>query len=281
VPEKGTSLTLGVVIQPRFIPGLSISVDYYDIKIRDVIQGLAGQTIINQCYDDPGGIDNQFCAAIFRRSDPDPLKNFTFAGQTSRTFTGVDTIPLTKIGPSFLNQPFNFANLKTSGVDADVAYRRKIFGNVDLNLRGLVSYVHNRQAFTSITQPDFATQFARTLGDPRWEGSFSADLDFGVFEFGYDMRYIGKQLIGAFNTQLTEQGRPPTNADAFPFLYYPEVFYHDFRIGIEPNNRFEFYAGVDNVLDRQPPLGLGGTGGGSAIFSNTGRFFYAGALVKF
>jgi outer membrane receptor protein involved in Fe transport len=281
VPEKGTSLTVGAVIQPRFFPGFSLTIDYYDIKIRDVIQGLTGQTIINQCYDDPGGLDNQFCKVIFRRTSPDPFVNFTFAGQSSRTFTGVDTIPLPVIGPSFLNQPFNFANLKTSGVDVDAAYRRKIFGNVDLNLRGLLSYVRNRQGFTSITQPDFGTQFAGTLGDPSWEGSFSADLDFGMFEFGYDLRWIGKQFIGAFATQNREQGRPPTNADAFPVKTYPDVFYHDIRVGFEPNDRFEFYVGVDNVLDRYPPFGLDATGGGGAIFSNTGRFFYAGALVKF
>lgn len=281
IPEKGKSITAGVVIQPRFLSGFSLTIDYYNIKIKDVIQGLNGQTIINQCYDDPGGIDNQFCAAIFRRTDPDPLKNFTFAGQTSRTFVGVDTIELSKIGPSFLNQPFNFAKLKTSGVDVDAAYRRKIFGDMDLNLRGLFSFVKNRQNFTSITLPNQGTQFAGTLGDPKYEATFSADLDTGVVKFGYDLRFIGKQLIGAFNTQKTEQGRPPTNADAFPVLNYPKVFYHDIRIGIEPNKRFEFYVGMDNVLDRQPPFGLDATGGGGAIYSNTGRFFYAGASAKF
>jgi outer membrane receptor protein involved in Fe transport len=59
------------------------------------------------------------------------------------------------------------------------------------------------------------------------------------------------------------------------------VFYHDIRIAIEPSNRFEFTLGVDNVLDRQPPFGLTGAGAGSGIFSNTGRSFYAGAVVKF
>jgi outer membrane receptor protein involved in Fe transport len=39
--------------------------------------------------------------------------------------------------------------------------------------------------------------------------------------------------------------------------------------------------GVDNVLNRNPPYGLTGAGAGSGIFTNRGRFFYAGAVARF
>ena len=39
--------------------------------------------------------------------------------------------------------------------------------------------------------------------------------------------------------------------------------------------------GVDNVLNTLPPLGLTGVGGGSGIYSNRGRFFYAGVIARF
>ena len=32
--ETSNSWTVGAVIQPRFIPGLSLSVDYYNIKVK-------------------------------------------------------------------------------------------------------------------------------------------------------------------------------------------------------------------------------------------------------
>lgn len=281
VPEVGTSLTLGGVFQPSFLPGFSLTIDYYDIKVKKVIQGLNGQTIIDLCYDDPGGIDNQFCNVIFRRRSTDPLVDFTFDGQASRTFVGADTVPLPRLGPSFLNTPFNFAALKTSGVDFDAAYRRKIFGNIDLNLRAVVSWIENRETFSSITEPDRSTQFAGTLGDPEWEGTFNARLDFGQFDIGYGLQYIGRQTIGAFATQFSNQGRPPENADAFPTRYYPDVFYHDVRVAFQPNEQFEFYVGVDNIADRYPPFGLDATGAGGGIFSNTGRFFYSGARITF
>ena len=39
------------MIQPRFIPGFSLSVDYYKIKVNDVIVSLSAQQIVNSCYD--------------------------------------------------------------------------------------------------------------------------------------------------------------------------------------------------------------------------------------
>ncbi len=88
-------------------------------------------------------------------------------------------------------------------------------------------------------------------------------------------------MIGAFATQNSNQGRPPENADAFPTKFYPDVFYHDLRVGFQPAKSFEFYVGADNIFDRYPPFGLNGTGDGSAIFSTTGRFFYSGARINF
>jgi len=47
------------------------------------------------------------------------------------------------------------------------------------------------------------------------------------------------------------------------------------------DDRFRIYGGIDNITDRQPPLGLDGTGAGSGIYNNIGRFFYVGAEAKF
>ena len=51
--EKSDSWTYGVVIQPRFVPGLNLSVDYYDIKVKGIIASLTAQQIVNSCYDSP------------------------------------------------------------------------------------------------------------------------------------------------------------------------------------------------------------------------------------
>src|SRR5690606_18992100 len=98
-PEVGKSWTIGAVLQPRFIPGLSVTIDYYDIKIEQAINSLVGQSIINRCYDDPVGINNPFCDAVFRRTSSDPLVAHTFAGQAGRRFDGFPDFNL--LGPPY------------------------------------------------------------------------------------------------------------------------------------------------------------------------------------
>ena len=274
--EKSTSFTAGAVIQPPQVRGLTVSVDYYNIEIRNVIFSLAGQTIINQCYDNPSGINNQFCQAINRRPDG------TFAGQPDFLIDGVPvrSYTLTPGDSSFLSGPFNFARQKTSGIDGDVRYAFKFGRDIGVNLHGLVSYVIKRDNFTDIDQPNFIDQQLLELGDPQWAGNLNANVDFGDITFSYSFHYIGKQSIDDIEATRSIQGRPPENPYGYPRAFYPEITYHDFRLGFDVNEQFTFYGGVDNAFDRLPPLGLDGTGYGSGIYDNVGRYLYAGVRVK-
>ena len=273
--ERSDSFTVGAVFQPRAVPGLSLTVDYYNVTINNVIFSLGAQTLINQCYDAPGGINNPYCAAVFRRPDG------TFQGQSNRVVGGT-TVNYTvgATDASFLSGPFNFAKQKTSGIDADLRYAHT-FGRTKVNIGGILSYVINRDNYTDINRPEFINQQLLELGDPQWRGTFNLDVDFGMFDFGYDFRYIGKQTIGTFEAQNSLQGRPPENADQYPQVYYPQITYSDVQFGFKSNDNLRFYLGVDNVFDQLPPFGIDGTSEGGAIFDNIGRFFYAGASFKF
>ncbi|MBN9787096.1 TonB-dependent receptor [Pseudonocardia sp. TMWB2A] len=283
LPEVGKSFTLGAVFQPTFLPGFAMTVDYYNIKVKNVISGLTGQAIINRCYDDPGGINNVFCDAISRRTSSDPLANLTFDGQSSRRLDNINgDITLPVLGASFYNQPFNFAALKTSGIDADIMYRHSFNDNTALTLRALVSYLIKRESYSYITEPNRSDRLHGTLGDPVWAGSLSANLDLGGVDLGYSMRFVGKQIMKGFGweTFFPHQGRPATNPDARPMPYYPTQTYHNFRIGVDVNKTFEFYTGVDNAFNQLPPYDATGTGD-DAIYPALGRFFYAGFTAKF
>ena len=94
--ETSTSYTVGAIIEPHWIPGLSITVDYYNIKVRNLIATLSAQTIINSCYNSPSGINNPFCAEVFRNPD------HTFAN------------------PATLAGPINFQKQITRGIDVDL-----------------------------------------------------------------------------------------------------------------------------------------------------------------
>ncbi len=60
-PEIADTYTVGIVLTPRVVPNLQISVDYFDIKIKDVIETLGGNTIINGCV-----FDDVFCNLVHR-----------------------------------------------------------------------------------------------------------------------------------------------------------------------------------------------------------------------
>jgi outer membrane receptor protein involved in Fe transport len=273
--ETSNSLTAGAVFQPRFIPGLSLSIDYYRIEVKNVIFSLAAQTIINQCYDNPSGIANPFCSAVFRNP------NGTFLGQSDVSHGGT-TVSLSPTGASFVSGPFNFAKQITSGIDTDVAYRHNLTDDTSISLRGILTHTFIRNNFTDVTNPKFAQRQLSVLGDPEWQGQVSANLVVGEFNFGYRLRYIGKQLVATtYEAQNPFQGRPPTSPEAFPFAYYNPVTYHDFRLDVVPKkSNFNFYIGVDNAFDKLPQYDLQGTEAGDP-FSPVGRFFYAGAEIKF
>ncbi len=40
---------MGLVLQPRVVPNLTLSVDYFNIKIKDVIGAIGGNTILLDC----------------------------------------------------------------------------------------------------------------------------------------------------------------------------------------------------------------------------------------
>ena len=275
--ERGTSYTVGAVFQPEFVPGLAITVDYYKITVKNAIQALGGQTIINQCYDSPSGIDNPYCAAITRNP------NGTFAGQDSVVLNNGTIVGFPRTGSSVQIGAFNFARLKVSGIDGDISYRANLGDNISLNLRGLVSYVINKDNYTDILRPDFRNQFLLELGDPQWEGNLNANIDFGSFDIGYRFRYIGKMIANglAYETFNGIQGRAPENPDALADPYFSPMTYSDIRVGIDATDKFQFYLGVDNIFNRLPFAGLTGTGGGDAIYDNIGRRFYAGVDVRF
>src|SRR5207248_5094020 len=48
-PEKADTYTAGVVLQPRFIPGLALTADYFNIKVKGLVGTLGFQPILNFC----------------------------------------------------------------------------------------------------------------------------------------------------------------------------------------------------------------------------------------
>jgi len=254
IEERSRSLTIGGAFTPRFIPGLNLSLDYYRITVKNVITSVSAQNVLNLCYDAPT-LTNAFC--------PNVLRDATGAF----------------LRPGVLTKSFNYAKRVAEGVDADVSYNYNLGRFGSLSNRAVLTWVRKRDNYPIITDQTFRDQILNELGDPEWAFNFSADWKMDKLSIGYRLRYLDKMYVNTIEDIISINGAGPQNPDFSNPLFYPETFYHDFRVAYDVNKRFQIYGGLDNAFDKQPPLGLTGSGEGSGIYDNVGRFMYVGVKV--
>lgn len=264
--EKSTSYTIGGVFQPTFAPGFSLTVDYFDIKVDNVISSVTAQDIVDNCYD-ATDLNNQFCA-LFQRAG---------AGGGP-----VGEIPFRILEGSLLASTLNFAKLKARGIDTAVSYRRNFEGG-SFGINAIWTRTLQRDDFLDLANPDRADQILLELGDPRDQVNLNMNVGIGPVTFGYQARFIGKQTLtgGTYENIFSKQGRPPENADYGPVRFTPNVYYHDARVDLKVNEKFNIYAGVDNIGNQLPPFGYTGVTEGSGIYDNRGRYGYVGVVARY
>jgi hypothetical protein len=253
-------------------------VDYFKIRVDDVIVSSTAQTIANSCYDQPS-LDNQFCALFTR-------------------FTGPGTGPLGEapgdiLGNSLTSSPLNFARRERRGIDVNAAYRTQLGSNARLDTQLIYVRTLKSSNFENPSNPSFENRILGEVGDPRNEFRWDTDVKVGAFTFGYKMQYIGKMEISAFEDRNAINGAAAGNNEDFADIRkLPATFYHDIRA--EYNLKagafggdYTIYGGVDNLLNTFPPLGSTGTGAGpgavgnAGIYDVRGRTFYIGAKARF
>ncbi len=274
--ETSDSYTVGVVLTPRIVPGLSVTVDYFNITVNDVIGAVGAAQIVASCYDQPT-LDNPFCALFQRNRGPGLGPNQEVPGQVLQR--------------NLIASPINFQSLKRSGIDFEVAYRREIVEDITLNSRLIYTHQLQNSNFVNPADPTFENRILSELGDPQDEFRFDVDLTLDAFTFGYQLSYIGSQVTSTFEAFFPLQDRGAQNLDALDTIEYPSVAYHDIRFEWRVRGGDSFlgqrekdlsvYVGVDNLTDQNPPLDLTGIGGGSSIYSVRGRNFYAGFRARF
>ena len=251
VPERANTFTAGVVLQPRFIPGLRFSADYFDIKIMDVITQMAPQDMVNGCYAGNAAL----------------CDNIIFGA--GRAITGVR------------NKIQNFASLDTSGWDFEFSYRmpKPVFGG-DLSFRALGSFVADLTTTDAAGITDRAKQTV-----PEWSWNVSANYDIGKFGFNVQARYIGPTTI---DVTLRQPGDPDYNAAAAnsvsvnrrPAFTYLNMSVQ-YRLIDTPDRKLQLYGVVNNVMDLDPPLGSPGNQTGPSLFDLVGRSFRVGARFNY
>jgi iron complex outermembrane recepter protein len=239
--ETAKTKTLGVILQPSFLPGFSVAVDGYDIKLTNAINQVSAQELADLCVDQPS-INNVFCAAITR----------TNGGANAGRISG------------FTVQPENVANFKTRGIDFAVNYAFKPRENDRINLRVTGGYL-DRLEF--IGTPGANPTIDRNQPNaPKWVISGDATYTTGALTLNYGINYFSK--TNRFSQDLL---------DAQPDIAEPEFkkikakWEHDIQASIDVDEKFSFYAGVNNLWDQKPDFAST-----SFPVSAVGRFFYVG-----
>jgi outer membrane receptor protein involved in Fe transport len=175
-PEISKTKTLGFVYQPTDLSGLNVSVDWYQVRVRDNIQQTTAQSVINGCY-----LENEpfLCSLITREG---PLLN------------GVNQISL--IGVPYYNQNA----VEAKGIDFEVNYRKDVdwFGGGELiGMRFLSSWLDERNNIAStgtVTRLAGTCETTVTCGLPEWTALIQGNYNRGPLGLSLSVRYTDSML---------------------------------------------------------------------------------------
>lgn len=260
--ETADSWTLGAVIAPRSIDALrnvALTVDYYNIEITDAINGFPRQFTLNQCY----GEGNQtFCDLITRRP----------------TATAVNSAGSIELINAF---QVNAARLETAGIDATLTY------NTSLDGIGMPGNAFARVSYNHIFKFDFFA-IEDADADPS-DGEIGTAKDRFTATVGYSDDVVRLSFTGTYIGKSYEDQDFCASFDLEPrCVSVPAQFYLDSQATFKASDNYEFYVGVDNLLDNDAPnilsgtsFNVTGTDTAADVYDVFGRRFYFGARLRF
>ena len=232
-PEKSKSFGYGLVLTPRFAPGLAATIDYYNIRIDNTILtgGIVSATSVDAvllgCYG--------------------PAQNKSYCDLVTRNAAGT----ITQLNS--LNA--NFGVARVTGTDFSLAYDTKRAG-LELPFPGsiAVDLQLEEQYKNSQTNADGSTsnfvgafQYASEGINPHWKGFVMLDYNVGPWTLHWDTRYI-EHMVNFDDPGNHVYGN-----------FIPTTYYHalsgSYRLkDVGPLKSTRFVVGVNNLLDKDPPF---------------------------
>jgi iron complex outermembrane receptor protein len=266
-PEKATTRTVGLVLQPQFLKGFNATLDWWDIDLKGAISGVGPRTILFTCLETG---DPLFCDRVHRDSN--------------------GSLWLTPQG--FIdNRLINIGALKLRGLDIGVNYVRNLGRIGSANFE----FIGSRMLMWKVSPGGLATPFdcvglygspcERSL--PRWRHNARMTWD---HRSGVSLSLYWRH-IGATKAAPPQLGR----TQGFPI--YPGDLkigaqnYFDLTSVFHIERKYLLRLGVNNLFDRPPPIigGSSNTAAGAGVNGNTfaalydplGRQFFAGVTINF
>lgn len=286
-PEKSESINLGLVLEPEFIPGLTITVDYWRVKQK----GLVGTF----------GDDNAIALDLLRRLGGSTNPNVIRADPTAADialFTGTSLAPAGKI-IQVLDPYLNLDSRTSKGWDFGLYYKVPDFGlgkfRLSLNAARLVGFYQSAgpqgqeiiDAVAAGTLPLDVTvgglgQLLEVEGRPKWRVTGSVDWSSGPFDASVFGQYTGKVYDTSVVRDVLVVSDDP-NANFYPvsdqFTMNVSLAYEFKKDGPLKGTRVRF--AVNNLFDQAPPLADEDYGFFSSLYTARGRNFHIEVRKKF
>ncbi len=266
-PEKADTTTLGLVIQPAFLRGFTLSVDAYRISIAGAIQTTNELTQLNECQ--ASGGTSPICALIIR---PFPFSNTTPANAPTQIFV----------------LPQNLAMLKTQGLDFELNYTTALGGvfapaGGRLTLRAFANYLDEYSTQAGAAQP-VLQRAGRTIngygtgGLPKWRGllvqTYAQD--------GFDIT-VNERFTGHYRRGVTEVFAPGFDTVSNNRTYVDL----NLNVNIAGPGKPQFFVNVQNLFNVKPDIQQYGAATNltaptdTTIYDIIGRYLTVGVRARF
>jgi len=233
--ETADTYSFGFVLQPRVTPGLTLSVDYYSIKIKDVIAFLTGNVILLDCLQT---LSPQFCSLIHRD-----------------VFGSLWLDPTGFISDLTVNE----GELSTKGVDVKGSYRTALpgAGSLLVSLEG--TYTQN---LITTPVPGFGSYdcvgfYGATCGasNPKWRHVLNTTWSTPWAGFDLNVRW---RHIGSSDSQQTSSNRFLAGSSfAEGHSHIPAYNYVDLAGMFNLGKNVKLQLGMNNIADKVPPIVAG------------------------
>lgn len=254
--EESDTVTVGAVWSPTFVPGLTLTLDYYDISIDGYVGTIKGGVsgIVNDCF------ASLNLASAACNSSVGPLIFRDAAGNLKAR------APLG-----------NVSQLETKGIDFagrygwNVPWAGGLWGD-KLDLSFSVTYLDSYE-LDDIEYKGTAGAYNISASLPEYKANISLGYDIGPVRFAYSGTYIDA---------MDNQGNIPAFEDG-GYVGTPSYFYHDISATYSATDNIELFGGIRNLTDEKPPVFDNANDGNTDpnTFDVVGRYFFAGARLKY
>jgi iron complex outermembrane receptor protein len=263
-PETADTYTAGVVLTPHRIRNLSLSVDYYHIKIKNYISSVTPSLAISQCI----ATGDPYYCGLFTR-DPRSGAIFGTAGYIVST-------------------TYNTGSLTTSGIDITADYTLGVggFGKVNLNLVGTRTFNQISEPLPGLGTYDCNGYYGFTCGQPnaKWRHVMRANW---IMPEGATLslawRYVDSSKLSSESDNTFLNGTTSIVNGRIPVYNY-----FDLAATVSVGKALSLRAGVNNLLDKDPPAIASGvlssfSNGNTfpGVYDVLGRTIFVGATVNF